>query len=260
MLVKNAIDLSNGEEVKALIASKDWSHSTKATVVAAYNKYASMNGIKWTPPRYEKTKKLPFIPLEKEIDDLIAYCGRKTSTILQLLKETGMRIGEALDLEWTDVDFERNTILLNTPGKHGNARAFEMSEKLQAMLKRLPKRDCTVFGKKSKHSVICNFSRQRKFAAIKLSNPRLLRIHFHTFRHWKATTEYQRTKDILHVMRMLGHKSIQNTLVYTQMVEFKNEEYSSATASTIEDAQKLVEAGFEYVTEMEGIKLFRKRK
>jgi hypothetical protein len=71
---------------------------------------------------------------------------------------------------------------------------------------------------------------------------------------------YQRTKDILYVMRMLGHKSIQNTLVYTQMVEFKNEEYVSATASTIEDAKKLVEAGFEYVTEIEGVKLFRKRK
>jgi len=48
--------------------------------------------------------------------------------------------------------------------------------------------------------------------------------------------EYQRTKDILYVMRMLGHKSIQNTLVYTQMVQFKNEEYCSATTSTIEDA------------------------
>jgi hypothetical protein len=72
--------------------------------------------------------------------------------------------------------------------------------------------------------------------------------------------EYQRTKDILYVMRMLGHKSIQNTLVYTQMVEFKNEEYISATAKTMEDAQKLVEAGFEYVTEICGVKLFRKRK
>ena len=72
--------------------------------------------------------------------------------------------------------------------------------------------------------------------------------------------EYQRTKDILYVMRMLGHKSIQNTLVYTQMVQFKKEEYASAIASTIEDAQKLVESGFEYVTEIDGVKLFRKRK
>jgi hypothetical protein len=44
------------------------------------------------------------------------------------------------------------------------------------------------------------------------------------------------------------------------MVQFKNEEYASATAKTIEDAQKLVEAGFEYVTEIDSVKLFRKRK
>jgi hypothetical protein len=72
--------------------------------------------------------------------------------------------------------------------------------------------------------------------------------------------EYQRTKDILYVMRMLGHKSIRNTIVYTQMVEFKNEEYISAIAPTIEDAKKLVEAGFEYVAEIDGVKLFRKRR
>ena len=36
-------------------------------------------------------------------------------------------------------------------------------------------------------------------------------------------------------------------------------EYCSATASTIEDAQKLVESGFEYVTEIDCVKLFRKR-
>jgi hypothetical protein len=41
---------------------------------------------------------------------------------------------------------------------------------------------------------------------------------------------------------------------------FGNEEYVSATASTIEGAQRLIEAGFEYVTELEGMKLFRKRK
>ena len=32
------------------------------------------------------------------------------------------------------------------------------------------------------------------------------------------------------------------------------------TASAIEDAQKIVESGFEYVTEIDGVKLFRKRK
>jgi hypothetical protein len=44
------------------------------------------------------------------------------------------------------------------------------------------------------------------------------------------------------------------------MIEFKNEEYISAKASTIEDAQKSIEAAFEYVTEIDDMKLFRKRK
>ena len=46
-------------------------------------------------------------------------------------------------------------------------------------------------------------------------------ITFKTFRHFKATMEYHRTKDIIHVMRLLGHKNIKNTLVYTQLVHFK---------------------------------------
>jgi hypothetical protein len=64
---------------------------------------------------------------------------------------------------------------------------------------------------------------------------------------------------MLHVMQLLGQKSIQNTLVYTQMVQFKTEEYWSATANTIEDAQRLIETGFEYVTELDGVKIFRKQ-
>ena len=59
--------------------------------------------------------------------------------------------------------------------------------------------------------------------------------------------EYYRIKDILHVMRLLDHKNINNTLVYTQLVNSENDDYNSAIAKSIEEAQKLVETGFEYV-------------
>ena len=52
-----------------------------------------MLGMKWEPPSYTQTK-IPFIPLEKEIDALIAGCGKKVAASLQLINETGMRIGE----------------------------------------------------------------------------------------------------------------------------------------------------------------------
>ena len=44
------------------------------------------------------------------------------------------------------------------------------------------------------------------------------------------------------------------------MVQFKNEEYQSATAKTMDESTRLIVAGFEYVTELDGAKLFRKRK
>jgi hypothetical protein len=67
-------------------------------------------------------------------------------------------------------------------------------------------------------------------------------------------------KGFLHVMKMLGHRSIQNTLLYTQLVNFEGDEFHSATAQSVDDAQKLVENGFEYVCDFDGVKLFRKRK
>ena len=72
---------------------------------------------------------------------------------------------------------------------------------------------------------------------------------------------YHRTKDILHVMRLLGHKGIANTLIYTQLVEFEDDdEYCTAVASNVECARKLLETGFEYVCSHKDKILFRKPK
>ena len=106
-----------------------------------------------------------------------------------------------------------------------------------------------------------SFRKQRKRLANKLGNPRLLQIHFHTIRHWKATTEYAKTKDILYVQKLLGHKSLKSTLHYTQFVAIpQNEEYICKMAKTVEEAAQLIESGFEYVTDLDSYKLFRKRK
>jgi len=49
-------------------------------------------------------------------------------------------------------------------------------------------------------------------------------------------------------------------LIYTHLVSFGSDEWICKVAETIEEAAKLIESGFEYVTEMDGVKLFRKRK
>ena len=104
----------------------------------------------------------------------------------------------------------------------------------------------------------------RKQLAFKLQNPRLREIGLHTFRHWKATMEYHKTRDILHVQQLLGHRDLRNTLIYINLEKaiFQNadEEYHVKVAETLQEACKLLEVGFEYVTDLNGAKLFRKRK
>jgi hypothetical protein len=73
--------------------------------------------------------------------------------------------------------------------------------------------------------------------------------------------EYAKTKDILHVMKVLGHKNIMNTLIYTQLVDSKTDEYISKVARNAGEACSLIEAGFEYVcTTPENLMIFRRRK
>ncbi|MBY9013875.1 MAG: site-specific integrase, partial [Candidatus Lokiarchaeota archaeon] len=111
------------------------------------------------------------------------------------------------------------------------------------------------------HQIRSNFNNQRNRAAFKLCNPRLKEIHFHSFRHFFATMEYHKSKDILRVKAKLGHKSINSTMIYTHLIDFEVEEYTSRIAKNIEEAQKLVDVGFEFVCDYsEEGKLFRKRK
>jgi integrase len=129
------------------------------------------------------------------------------------------------------------------------------------MLKTFPTQGQRIWGSTTLHQIRSNFSNQRNRAAFKLDNPKLRQIHFHCFRHFFATMEYHKSKDILRVKAKLGHKSINSTMIYTHLIEFEAEEYTSRIAHNIREAQKLVDAGFEYVCDyQEAGKLFRKRK
>jgi len=261
VLVKRGVNLLDPESVKDGIARQEtWCEGRKESAVSVYTSFLEMLGLKWDPPTYKRIKKLPFIPTENELDQLIAGCGRKTATFLQMLKETGARCGEVWGLRWTDIDFQ-NGIVTITPEKGSEPRQFKVSGKLIAMLNALPREDVRIWKAKLK-TIQRTYQYARARIAEVTKNPRLRRISFHTFRHWKATMEYHKTKDILHVMRMLGHRNINNTLKYTQLIKTEDDEFISKVAKTVEEACALVELGYEYVTEFkqEGIKIFRKRK
>lgn len=260
-LRKGGADLNNPDSVFLTIASQDWSNGTKRNAVNAYANYAECFGIPIKQlPKYRYEQPLPWIPLETEIDQLIAGCSHKIATFLQTIKETMGRSCEIARLKWEDIDFERNIITLNNPAKNGLPRMFKISDKLVSMLKRLPKKSEYVFGENALTYIRKNFHSQRKRIARKLGNPRLLKIGFHTIRHWAASVLYHQTKDILLVKERLGHKNITSTMIYTHLINFESNEFIVKTASTLEEDEELIKAGFEYVTERNGIKIYRKRK
>jgi integrase len=263
-LVDNGADLNEPESVKEVLAKLTVSQNSKTLMVATYTSFLKFLNKSWIPPKYKRQDKIPFIPQESEIDSLISGCSRRISTLLLLLKETGMRIGEASRLKWTDINAENNTVAINEPEKGSNTRIIRVSARLIRVIEALPKKCDKVFGKSNKTDKSHSYYRQRMWLSNKLSNPRLQKITFHTFRHWKATMEYHKTKDIIHVQRLLGHRNIQNTLRYINLEQaiFKDtiDQFHVKVADSLDDACKLLEVGYEYVTDTDGKKLFRKRK
>jgi len=264
-LHKRGADLYNPESVKEVITRQKWSETRRRNVINAYSRFLKHEGIQWDKPRCKVSQKLPFIPTEQELDALIAGSGSKTSVLMQLLKETAMRAGEAMKLKWTDIDFERRIVTLNEPEKGSKPRMWKVSEKLIGMLKSLPRENEKVFGKSRYDTLKQTLQKTRKRLAVKLQNPRLAKITFHTFRHWKATMLYHKTKDPYYVKDFLGHKSIKNTEIYITVEraifgDSCNDEFTVKVASNPEEIKALLEVGFEYVCEKDGLLFFRKRK
>ena len=261
-LAKKKANLNDPLSVWQIVENeKNWVNSTKTLVATAYKNFcqifkinipSDLNFNKWLT-----TERVPFVPSEIEVNELIAGCNPKTSSFLQLLKETGIRSGEAWQLRWLDFDFERKILTLNCVEKKGKPRQFRISDKLIAMLQRIRKEKETVWHGNVNNFRI-SFAAQKRRLAFKLQNPRIKMIALHTLRHFYACKLYHQTKDILLVQERLGHRSILNTMVYTQLVDWESDDYATATATTVDEAKKL--AGWEKWDIIDGVHIYRKRK
>jgi integrase len=268
--VARLIDINQPDQIKKWLANLieekpcTWVNSTKTKFCDTYTAFLAYQERTWKAPKYPKIDKLPFIPTEQEIDLLIAHCGKTTSTVLQFLKETGVRIGELVQLKWLDIDFERKLASI-TPEKHSNARILPISDKLIAMINKLPKVHGENIFQPKKHMLREYYCTQRKEIAERLQNPRLLKISFHTFRHWKGTTEYYKTKDIIHVRTILGHKTTRCTEIYINLTAAifltNSDEWVSKVSHSLEEETQLIDAGFQLVRSInETTAIYKKRK
>ena len=165
------VDLLNPDMVKLYLADSSVSESRKERLTHDLDRFYKWKNIPFEKPRYRKIETLPFVPLETEIDQLISGSSKKTAVFLQLLKETGMRCGEAWDSKWTDIDSEKSTIVVK-PEKNSRSRVLRISGRLIAMVNDLPKSSPFLFRKPEQDRIDSlayarrNFEKQRKRIAM----------------------------------------------------------------------------------------------
>jgi integrase len=259
-LVKLGSDLNNVDSVETVLATEKFTSAKKRSLVAAYRSYTKIFRLPWLPIKVHYEPKQPFIPTHEELTALIHAARKRLATFMQVLLDTGARCGEVSKLKWTDINTENLTISINNPEKHSRSRTLKVTQKTIAMLQAMPKKyELFIFNPDST-TLKSSFMTLRNRLAEIHKNPRFKQIHMHTFRHFYACNLFRKTKTLKTVQDALGHKSSINTEIYTRLVVFRDEEYYSATAKTVDEVRKLAEDGWTPFCEVGDTKVFRKPK
>jgi integrase len=237
--------------------------SYKANLCDFYSHYCKFYEISFVKPKYRRDHKLPRVPTKEKINLILGHASKKYVIIYKIAMECGLRPVEIGNLTLNDIDLDKGLLSVYS-AKKGNPRVLKLQSDTLALLITYVKGKNFGLNEQifPRGGIISNtYERLKASVAKRLNDPELKKIRLYDLRHYYATMLYYKTKDILLVKEKLGHRNINNTLVYTHLVNFsENEEYYSATAKNLQEACKLIEEGFEYVTEMDSVKLFRKRK
>lgn len=265
--IQKYADLSNPETVKAFIADKAGTNNYKRLLCTAYNFYCQHYQITWQMPNYEPDDKMPRLPTEEQLNKLISASGKTLSLKLWISKETGIRPTELHALTVRDIDLSHNAIIPRT-AKHGCARTLTIPPNLtKALEQHITQNNLGINDKLFKSNARKygdNYRQMRKRLAERTNDPSLMTVRLYDFRHWFATMRYWKYRDIPLTAEDMGHKDYNTTRKYIHLLKIlemiKEDEWICKVASNIEESKQLIEHGFEYVTEQEGMKLYRKRK
>ncbi len=150
----------------------------------------------------------------EEVEQIIAACRRLPhKDIFAVLADTGLRIGELIHLQWSDIDFKQNVIRVRAKEgwttKTGNERAIPMLARVRELVRKQPRRGKWVFtfeadasDKNSGRKV----SARRLLEYLQRQLRRLgLKGHLHTFRHSFASNAIASGIPADIVRGILGH-------------------------------------------------------
>ena len=187
-------------------------HTEKIIDQIDFQEFESLSSVKKIPKAISKSQ------MEQIFEDLKK--SKQTNAglyilILKLIYLSGLRISEALNLKWSDINHQDNSIYVYGKGSK-ERKTFIINEYL-VQLKNLEKNNQYVFtiNKKKISTRSVNKFLQNCYDNSLIKN----KLSSHIFRHSFATTMLENNADIRHIQKLLGHSSISTTEIYTKVAK-----------------------------------------
>ncbi|MGQ8871109.1 tyrosine-type recombinase/integrase [Paenibacillus sp. TSA_86.1] len=199
------------------------SHSSVNQTISAirfYSKHVLHNPTAIQFIRPKKQMKLPNVMSETEVTQLLkAVTNLKHKTILYLTYSAGLRVGEVVRLCYSDLDIERQTIIVRQ-GKGQKDRRTLLSHLAWEIVQRYIteyKTDRWLFPGQSSDRHLTERSVQKVFEEARQRAGIVKKCSIHALRHSFATHLLENGTDLRYIQELLGHTSAQTTQRYTHV-------------------------------------------
>ena len=158
-----------------------------------------------------KEFKLPCVLSASEVSTLLnSITNVKHRTILSLIYSAGLCIGEAINLKIADIDSQRMKVKIRQ-GKGNKER------ELRLYWRQYQPKTYLFEGQGGAQYSASSIQRVFKRALLKANISKPATVH--TLRHSFATHLLEKGVDIRYIQKLLGHKSITTTQIYTHLTD-----------------------------------------
>ncbi len=201
------------EEVKPTTVNRELACMKHMFNLAIKWKKASANPVTEVKFFKENNKRLRFLS-EEEIHRLMECSSPQLKPIVITAITTGMRLNEILTLQWKDIDFDTNLIILDET-KGGSSRKIPISDALKEVLFELKNESVNEFV--FQNSLGKPYKDVRTAFRTALNKSGIKDVTFHTLRHTFASHLVMSNVNLKTVQELLGHRTIQMTMRYAHL-------------------------------------------